>query len=582
MAVPGLTTGRARPGHCRILFAAIITLAVLWAGTDRARAAEPAAPASDAQARELRELSNASTGIAVRFRGRELFVVHAPVGNLSVEARAAAIERRLARAMDWSDLSVDALRTEQATDAVDLFIGPEFVVSVTDRDAHPLGRTRRQLAADHAATLRTVIAADLEARSGRALLLSFVWSFVAIAVAAVAIVLVQRGLTRAGRALLQRTRRRARDIRIGDVKIFSVRHSLVIVSRGVGMLRWLLILLIGLVAADFVLMRFPVTQGLARSAEESVRNALAWAGEGVLSFLPNLFYLAIITLGTRYLLAALRFVMNGIAASSTVLPDFPQEWVQPTYQILRFFVLALAVVIAFPFLPGSGSRAFQGVSVFVGVVLSLGSTAAIANMVAGIVLVYMRALGPGDRVRIGETTGDVIACDLLALKLRTIKNVDISIPNVIVLGTHITNYSRQAAEGQLILNTSVTIGYDVPWQRVSELLIAAARATPDIAGDPPPFVLRTALEDFYVRHELNAYTRNAQAMARIYSDLHTNILDRFHEAGVEIMSPHYSALRDGNHVAIPEASLAAGYRPPLFGLLWHRGGRPGAAAAPTS
>ncbi len=555
---------------------------MLLVGTGAVRAAASAEPDGEVGGREVLERSSASSGAPVRFRGRTLFFVHAPIGDLTVEARAAAIEHRLARAMAVPDLGVDALRTEYEADSVDVFIGPEFVASVTDQDAHPLGRTRRQLAADHAAILRATLAADLEARSGRALLLSFVWSLVAIVVAAIAIALVHRGLTRAGRALLQRMRRRARDIRIGDVKIFSIRHSLLIVSRGVGTLRWLLMLLIALGAADFVLMRFPATQGLARSAQETVRNALSWASEGILSFLPNLFYLAIIVLGTRYLLAALRFVMNGIAGSRTVLPNFPPEWAQPTYQILRFFVLALAVVIAFPFLPGSGSRAFQGVSVFVGVLLSLGSTAAIANMVAGIVLVYMRALSPGDRVRIGETTGDVIACDLLALKLRTIKNVDISIPNVLVLGAHITNYSRQAAEGRLVLSTSVTMGYDVPWQRVSELLIAAARATPDIAGDPPPFVLRAALEDFYVRHELNAYTHNAQAMARIYSDLHTNILDHFHEAGIEIMSPHYSALRDGNHAAIPGASLPSDYRPPPFGLLWRRDGRPGTATAGSS
>lgn len=546
------------------------------------RAAAAAGSAGDAAAQEHGELRTLPAGAPVQLRGLTLFTVSVPVGNLSVEERAAAIERRLERAMDVPDLTVDALRIEQTADAVELFIGPEFITSVTDRDAHPLGRTRQQLGADRAAILRTALAADIEARSGRGLLLSFVWSLVAAGAATIAMVLIHWGHARVERALLQRARHRARDMRIGDVKILSVRHSLLIVSRAVGVLRWLLVLLITLSAALFVLMRFPATQGLARAVRESVRHAMTWAGEGILSFLPNLFYLAIIALGTRYLLLAMRFVMSRIAGAGAVLPNFPPEWVAPTYQILRFFVLALAVVIAFPFMPGSGSRAFQGVSVFVGVVLSLGSTAAIANMVAGIVLVYMRALSPGDCVEIGTTTGDVIACDLLALKLRTPKNVDVSIPNVLVLAAHITNYSRQAAEGRLILHTSVTIGYDVPWQQVSELLIAAARATPDVAVDPPPFVHCTALEDFYVRHELNVYTHNAQGMGGVYSQLHTNILDRFHEAGVEIMSPHYSALRDGNHAAVPEASLPAGYRPPLFGLLWHRDQRQSATAARAS
>lgn len=558
----------------RIVSAAIITLAMLLAGSGPAHGATPGEPADTVSLRELTEPDASSGGVPVRFRGRTLFDVHASVSHLSAEARATAIERRLARAMDGPDLTTAAVRIEAATDSEDLFIGREFVVSVTDRDAHPLGRTRRQLAADYAATLRAALASDLQARSGRALLLSSAWSLVAAAAAAVAIILVRHWITRAGHALLQATRRRARDIHVGGVKVFSVRHSLEIVARSMAMLRWLLVLLIVLLAADFILMRFPATQGIAHSTRDLVRNALTWAGQGVLSFLPNLFYLAVIVVGTRYLLAAQRFVMTAIAGSGAVLPGFPPEWVQPTHQILRFFVLALAAVIAFPFLPGFGSRAFQGVSVFVGVVLSLGSTAAVANMVAGIVLVYMRALSPGDRVRIGETTGEVIACELLALKIRTATNVDIFIPNALVLGRHIENYSRQAAEGRLILHTSVTLGYDVPWQRASELLIAAARATPHVATDPPPFVLRTALEDSYVRHELNVFTSTASGMAETYSALHTHILDRFHEAGIEIMSPHYSAVRDGNQAAIPAADLPAGYRPPAFGFLWRREARP--------
>lgn len=557
-----------------MVLVAIIALTVLSAGTTPARGAAPAEPASGASIRELTTPDAIASGAPVRFRGQTLFVVNAPVSHLSAQTRAAAIERRIARAMEASDLGMDAVHIDRATDSEDLFIGREFVTSVTDRDAHPLGRTRRQLAADYGVVLRAALATDLEARSGRALLLSSFWSLMTAVAAVVAIVLVRHGIARAGAMMLQSTRRRARDIHIGGVKVFSVRHSLEIVARSMAMLRWLLVFLIVLLAAGFILMRFPATQGIAHSTRDFVRNAVAWAGQGVLSFLPNLFYLAVIVIGTRYLLAAQRFVMTTIAGSGAVLPNFPPEWVQPTHQILRFFVLALAAVIAFPFLPGFGSRAFQGVSVFVGVVLSLGSTAAVANMIAGIVLVYMRALSPGDRVRIGETTGEVIACELLALKLRTATNVDIFIPNALVLGRHIENYSRQAAEGRLILHTSVTLGYDVPWQRASELLIAAARATPHVATDPPPFVLRTALEDSYVRHELNVFTSTASGMAETYSALHTSILDRFHEAGIEIMSPHYSAVRDGNHAAIPTAGLPAGYRPPAFSVLWRREARP--------
>jgi small-conductance mechanosensitive channel len=549
----------------------MIALAALLAAGVLCTARAAGDPADPGAAASLRELQQATAAAPVRFRGRVLFDVTVPLGELSAQQRADAIEQRLVRAFAAPDLAVDSLRTRNTAQAVDVFIGPEFVLSVTDADAHPLGRTRRQLAADRLVTLRGLLAEDIAARSWQALLVSVGWSVVVLAVAAAAGVLLSRLLTRAARTLLHLARRRARDVRVAGVRLVSFRQTLLFISRAMGTLRWLALLIIAWLALDSVLMRFPWTQGFASAVSEVVGQGLSWAVAGVVAFLPNLLYLAIIVLGTRYLLVLLRFVMNSLVSSTAQFANFPPEWVQPTYQILRFFVIALALVLAFPYLPGSDSRAFQGVSVFVGVLLSLGSTAAIANIVAGIVLVYMRAIRPGERVRIGETTGDVLACELLAVKLRTIKNVDVAIPNVLALSGHILNYSRQAAAGRLILNTSVTIGYDAPWQQVEELLLAAARATPGVAAEPAPFVLRTGLDDFYVRHEVNVCTREAQAMARIYSDLHANILDRFHAAGVEIMSPHYTALRDGNRAAVPAATLPADYQPPLFGVLWGRG-----------
>jgi small-conductance mechanosensitive channel len=220
--------------------------------------------------------------------------------------------------------------------------------------------------------------------------------------------------------------------------------------------------------------------------------------------------------------------------------------------------------VIFPYLPGSGTPAFQGVGVFVGLMISLGSAGAIGNLVSGIVLTYTRSFSVGDRVRIADTTGDVVGHGLLSTKIVTIKNEEITIPNGAILGNHIVNYT-ELAEGQgLILHTGVTIGYDVPWRTVHELLIDAARATAGVLSEPEPFVLQTGLDDFYVRYEINAYTREPRRMATIYSELHQSIQDRFFAAGVEIMSPHYSSLRDGNAVAIPPDRRPARYVPPAF------------------
>lgn len=247
-------------------------------------------------------------------------------------------------------------------------------------------------------------------------------------------------------------------------------------------------------------------------------------------------------------------------------PGFYHEWADPTYRIVRFLVIAFAAIAIFPYIPGSTSAAFQGVSVFLGVLLSLGSAGAVSNTVAGVIITYMRPFQIGDRVKIADTFGDVMEKTLLVTRVRTIKNVLITIPNSMVLGSHLVNYSSSAKDPGLILPTSVTIGYDAPWKTVHELLISAARATTHILGKPEPFVLQTSLDDFYVTYELNAYTRQPNLMASIYAELHQNIQNKFNEAGVEIMSPHYAQIRDGNKITIPDQYLPKTYQVPAIRL----------------
>jgi small-conductance mechanosensitive channel len=254
---------------------------------------------------------------------------------------------------------------------------------------------------------------------------------------------------------------------------------------------------------------------------------------------------------TYYLLKFLRFVADGIKDEKIHISGVHADLIDPTYQLLRFFIVAFAVVAAFPYIPGSESPVFRGISIFVGFLLSLGSTSLVSNIIAGIVLTYTRGLRVGDRVQIGEAVGDVIDRNLLVTRIRTIKNVVITIPNGKVLNGHIVNYSSSMVDKGLILNTTVTIGYDVPWRQVHQLLIDAALTTPGIQKDPKPYVLQTSLDDFYVSYELNAFTKDPSWMAVLYSRLHQHIQDEFTNAGVEIMSPGFTAYRNGNPLTIP-------------------------------
>ena len=270
-------------------------------------------------------------------------------------------------------------------------------------------------------------------------------------------------------------------------------------------------LLLGLTGLVFALSFFPGTQGIVSSLEEKFAEMLVSAGETVLGYLPTYFHPGLHHGRDTFHIKALRFFHEGIHSKKIKIAGLHQELTEPTFQLLRFMIVALAFVAAYPFLPGSDSPVFRGITIFVGFLLSLGSTSLVTNIVSGIVLTYTRGLRIGDRVKIGQTVGDVLERTLLVTRIRTIKNVVVTIPNGMVLNNEIINYNAPMLEEGLILNTTVTIGYDVPWRKVHDLLIQAALATSDILSDQKPFVLQTSLDDYYVSYELNAYTHAPDA-----------------------------------------------------------------------
>lgn len=309
---------------------------------------------------------------------------------------------------------------------------------------------------------------------------------------------------------------------------------------------------------------FPRTRGVVAGILQSVFQSVGDGWQAFVSYLPSLLNVLIIIVITHYSLRLIRFLFGEIEKGTVAFAGFHADWAMTTFQLVRFVVVALALVIAFPYLPGSSSPAFQGVSIFIGFLFSLGSSSVVANIVAGVVLTYTRAFGPGDRVKIADTVGDVIEKTLLVTRVRTIKNVEVTIPNSLVLQSHMTNYSSMSQRQGLILNTTITLGYDIPWRRVHEALTRAASATKGILTEPRPFVLQTSLDDSYVSYELNAYTDKPNEMALIYSELHQNVQDSCNEVGIEILSPAYGAIRDGNRSTIPAEHLAKDYQAPAF------------------
>lgn len=524
-----------------------------WAAKPRpepkpAAAVEPAKPAA----------------APVGLDGKTLFLVRERVMSFTPEDRANAIRRKLEMFLKDPLARPETIAVIEAESSSEIVAGEVVLMTVTDRDAKAEGKPRAELAKEYAEILRASVRGHIEAYGNRSLLLGAVYTLFATLVLVAFLVLFRRLFPRLYSIADTWKGTRIRSIRFQSVEVVNADTILGFIK---GTIRWVRILATGLlfyIYIPLVLSFFPWTRGVAAVLIGYIFRPLKVVGEGILDFLPNLFFLAVIAFVTRYALRLIRFFFSGVEKGTFTIPGFFREWGEPTYKIVRVLALAFAAVVAFPYLPGSQSPAFQGVSIFLGVLFSLGSTSAVANIVAGVILTYMRAFRVGDRVKIADSVGDVIEKTLLVTRVRTIKNVDVTIPNSMILASHIINYSSSVTERGLILNTGVTIGYDVPWKRVHELLISAARKTDGILEPPAPFVLQTSLDDFYVSYELNAYTGNPQVMAATYSLLHQNIQDAFNEAGVEIMSPHFSQIRDGNRMAVPDSALPPGYEPPAF------------------
>ncbi len=505
-------------------------------------------------------LAPSRAGAAVVLELDTLFYLYSRLGPFSPEQRAAAVSQRISQNRKAIATGLDSLVVTEVEGHSEILAGEAVLMTVLDADAEPTGRPRAELARSYVEEIRVAAAAATRETSLRALALDFLYVVVTTAVLVLLLKLLIIVFTRVYSLLAGP---RVPALRIQKLEVLSAQRlgeTLTLVAR---VFRVVLTIILLYFYVPLVLSFFPWTAPYSRRIVGYVLTPLGSVWVGFLAYLPKIFFIIVIVLVTRYILKLILLIFTAVQTGTLTFKGFHPDWAMPTYNIVRFLVIAFALVVMFPYLPGAGSDAFKGVSLFVGVLFSLGSSGAVGNIVAGVVLTYTRAFQIGDRVRIGDTTGDVIERTLLVTRLRTIKNVDVTIPNGAVLGNQVVNFTSQAAAG-VILHTTVTIGYDAPWKEVHELLIAAAKATPEILEDPAPFVLQTSLDDFYVSYEINAYTRSPAVMARTYSFLHQNIQDRFNEGGVEILSPHYRAQRDGNQVTIPASYLAAGYEAPAF------------------
>lgn len=494
--------------------------------------------ASFAIAADVVELDAPPAGAPVIVDGVTLLRVSG-VSSYPAESRAARIADNIRKLAADSSVTVSSFHVVEEEGLSRILAGDRPVMVVTDNDARREGSHRSVLTKANIQRITEAIEDYRRDRSPASLARNGVLALVATVGLVVLLWLGTRLMRWLDVLLENRVKHRLKGLEQQSLRIVNATHLWRFLG-GVRSLVWTAAMLIAIVAyLDFLLHLFPWTRYFGHQLYTLLTDPLYAIGRGILEAIPKLLVLAIIVAVMRFLLKALRLLFAGVAAGRVRFAAFEKEWAWPTYRLLRLLLLALTVVLAYPYIPGSQSEIFKGVSIFFGVIFSLGSSSLIGNIIAGYSLTYRRAFRIGDRVRIGDHVGDVTEMRLLVSHLRTPKNEEVVIPNSEILNSSVLNYTTFAQTGELILHTTVGIGYETPWRQVEAMLLEAAARTPGLLREPPPFVLQKALGDFAVTYEINVCYNDARTMGLAYTRLHASILDIFNEYGIQIMTPAY-------------------------------------------
>lgn len=496
-------------------------------------------------------LRQVTQGVPVIVDDDTLFYFYAKRGGHTPQQRAENVANDITALGKRFNLKPDSLYIESSDIVTDVMYDNKVIVSFTDQDGLWEGCTRDQLAAEK----RLVILEKLKVMKeehGFLQLCKQVAYFVLVLVGQFLLFWGTNWLFRRVKVRIVKLRNtRLKPFSIQDYELLDTHKQVKLLIFLASLVRYAFMLLQLLLSVPLLFSIFPQTKNLAFQLFSYIWNPVKSILVGIVSYIPNLFTIFVICLAIRYLVRLFRYLAGEVQSERLKLRGFYPDWAIPTYHIIRFLLYAFMIAMIYPYLPGSNSGVFQGISVFVGLIVSLGSSTVIGNIIAGLVITYMRPFKIGDRIKLNDTTGNVIEKTPLVTRIRTPKNEVVTIPNSFVMSSHTVNFSQSAREYGLIIHSEVSIGYDVPWRKVNKLLIEAALNTPGVVDDPRPFVLSTSLNDWYPVYQVNAYIKDADKLAQIYSDLHQNIQDRFCEEGVEIMSPHYMAMRDGNASTVP-------------------------------
>lgn len=490
-------------------------------------------------------------GVAVNPFDSTLFHVYTNIGSYSARDRAGVITQRILSLTKDLKFDPDSLILSEDDNGMTIMWKDQMLMTINENDAIWMNADKNTLANNYLTVIRESIKKYRAENSLKELLIDFSLAILIITVLIFIIIGINKVFILIKKKILANKESKFKGVFIKTYELISARQIIRVLWMITDFVKWVTILIVVYLALPLLFNLFPATEGYAPILIDYFIRPLTKIGNAIVANIPNLITVLVIITIFKYTLRLLNYFANEIHNGNLTINGFYKEWAKPTYQILKVLFLAFMLIVIFPYLPGSDSPIFKGVSVFIGVLFTFGSTGAISNIVAGLVLTYMRSFSIGDRIKIGDVMGDVIEKSLLVTRVRTIKNEVISIPNSQVMNSHTINYSIDDLGNGLIIHTEITISYDTPWQKVHELGIIAALNVEQLEKSPAPFVFQASLDEFHVTYQINAYTKKPHMQALIYSELNKEIMDVFHAAGIELLSLHYTAYRRDQEVKIP-------------------------------
>lgn len=507
------------------------------------------------QRRRIDSLRALTPGIPVIVDSDTLFLLYTKKGGLTPHQRAETIERAILEIGKNYSFGVDSIYVEESEIFSDIMYGDKVIMSVTDQDALWQNTSRQELAQQYIPTISNKIT-ELKKEHSILQIAKRIGLFVLV-------IFIQFLLWRGTNYVFKKLRRKIVWLKGTKLKPLSIKDYEFLDTHKQGrvllffskILQYAVILIQLAITIPILFSIFPQTESLAIQLFSYIFNPVKMIFWKVVNYFPNIFIIIVIYLCIRYLIKMIQYIAGEIESEKLKITGFYPDWAQPTFNIIRFLLYVFMIAMIYPYLPGAESGVFQGISIFVGLIVSLGSSSAIANIIAGLVITYMRPFRVGDRIKLVDTEGHVVEKTPFVTRIKTPKNEIITIPNSSIMSSNTINYSESAKAYGLIIHTPVTYGYDVPWEQAHEVLIAAAKDTPGVMKHPAPFVLETKLDDYYVVYQINAYIKNPDKLAQLYSDLHQQILIKSNEAGLELLSPQYLESRPAEKKVVPPQFL---------------------------